>query len=204
MKKFLILAALSAVLLSCGSNRDQILKVYNWSDYIDESVLPEFEAWYKAQTGEEIEVVYQTFDVNETMLSKIEKGRFHQLYRLKQVSLYPAGIPGYQSEYRRQRLFRGLYVGYDRHYLQHREGHSRRGRYLGCHPQSQVRRTDPHQGRSPRRIRSGAHLPEAEGTQRRGSHSPGTHAGFFLRSRTISSRSRTVSWAGRPISERTR
>ncbi|MCR5708885.1 MAG: ABC transporter substrate-binding protein [Bacteroidales bacterium] len=74
MKKFLILAALSAILLSCGSNRDQVLKVYNWSDYIDETVLPEFEAWYKAQTGEDITVVYQTFDVNETMLSKIEKG----------------------------------------------------------------------------------------------------------------------------------
>ena len=74
MKKFLILAALSAVLFSCSSDRDQILKVYNWSDYIDESVLPEFEAWYKAQTGEDIKVVYQTFDVNETMLSKIEKG----------------------------------------------------------------------------------------------------------------------------------
>ena len=74
MKKFLILAALSAVLLSCSSNRDQILKVYNWSDYIDETDLPEFEAWYKAQTGEDIKVVYQTFDVNETMLSKIEKG----------------------------------------------------------------------------------------------------------------------------------
>ena len=74
MKKFLILAALSAVLLSCGGNREQILKVYNWSDYIDESVLPEFEEWYKAQTGEDIKVVYQTFDVNETMLSKIEKG----------------------------------------------------------------------------------------------------------------------------------
>ena len=74
MKKFLILAAVSAVLLSCGSDRDQILKVYNWSDYIDESVIPEFEAWYKAQTGEDIRVVYQTFDVNETMLSKIEKG----------------------------------------------------------------------------------------------------------------------------------
>ena len=74
MKKFLILAALSAVLLSCGGNREQILKVYNWSDYIDESVLSDFEEWYKAQTGEDITVVYQTFDVNETMLSKIEKG----------------------------------------------------------------------------------------------------------------------------------
>ena len=80
MKKFLILAVLSSVLLSCSSNREQILKVYNWSDYIDESVLPEFEAWYKAQTGEDIKVVYQTFDVNETMLSKIEKG--HEDYDL--------------------------------------------------------------------------------------------------------------------------
>ena len=75
MKKFLILAALSAVLLSCSSNRDQILKVYNWSDYIDESVLSDFESWYQEQTGETIKIVYQTFDINETMLSKIEKGR---------------------------------------------------------------------------------------------------------------------------------
>ena len=71
MKKFLILAALSAVLLSCSSNRDQILKVYNWSDYIDETVLTDFESWYKEQTGEDIKIVYQTFDINETMLSKI-------------------------------------------------------------------------------------------------------------------------------------
>jgi len=74
MKRILILAAAAAVLMSCGGNRDEILKVYNWSDYIDESVLPEFEQWYKEQTGENIQVVYQTFDVNETMLSKIEKG----------------------------------------------------------------------------------------------------------------------------------
>ncbi len=74
MKKLLAIAAVIAAAVSCSSNREQILKVYNWSDYIDESVLPEFEEWYKAQTGEEIKVVYQTFDVNETMLSKIEKG----------------------------------------------------------------------------------------------------------------------------------
>ena len=69
-----MLAAAAAVLMSCGGSRDEILKVYNWSDYIDESVIPEFEEWYKQQTGESIKVVYQTFDVNETMLSKIEKG----------------------------------------------------------------------------------------------------------------------------------
>ena len=74
MKKLLLIAAAAVAAFSCGSNREQILKVYNWSDYIDESVLPEFEQWYKDNTGEEIHVVYQTFDVNETMLSKIEKG----------------------------------------------------------------------------------------------------------------------------------
>lgn len=72
--KSLLLAAAAALSVSCGGDRAQLLKVYNWSDYIDESVLPEFEQWYKEQTGEEIHVVYQTFDVNETMLSKIAKG----------------------------------------------------------------------------------------------------------------------------------
>ena len=72
--KLMALAALMAVIASCGGNREEVLKVYNWSDYIDESVLSEFEEWYEAQTGKPITVVYQTFDVNETMLSKIEKG----------------------------------------------------------------------------------------------------------------------------------
>ena len=37
-------------------------------------MIPEFEQWYEEQTGESVRVIYQTFDVNETMLSKIEKG----------------------------------------------------------------------------------------------------------------------------------
>ena len=59
---------------ACSSDRDHILKVYNWSDYIDEALIGEFEQWYEEQTGEPVKVVYQTFDINETMLSKIEKG----------------------------------------------------------------------------------------------------------------------------------
>ena len=74
MKKFLALAAIVLAAVSCSADREKYLKVYNWSDYIDESVLPEFEQWYEEQTGEKIQVIYQTFDVNETMLSKIEKG----------------------------------------------------------------------------------------------------------------------------------
>ena len=75
MKKLTTLLLAALMLGACGSDRSQILKVYNWSDYIDESVIPEFEQWYQQQTGEEIHVIYQTFDVNETMLSKIEKGK---------------------------------------------------------------------------------------------------------------------------------
>ncbi|MBQ7750213.1 MAG: ABC transporter substrate-binding protein [Bacteroidales bacterium] len=74
MKRILLALAASLTVLSCSSNREQILKVYNWSDYIAEGVIEDFEAWYKEQTGKDIKVVYQTFDVNETMLSKIEKG----------------------------------------------------------------------------------------------------------------------------------
>jgi len=60
--------------LSCSEDRGTLLKVYNWGDYIDEDLISEFEQWYLEQTGEEVSVVYQTFDINETMLSKIEKG----------------------------------------------------------------------------------------------------------------------------------
>ena len=74
MKKVLLLLCAAALMFGCAPDRSQVLKVYNWSDYIDESVIPEFEEWYEAQTGEPVRVIYQTFDVNETMLSKIEKG----------------------------------------------------------------------------------------------------------------------------------
>ena len=75
MKKTLICLAAAALMLgSCAQDRSQVLKVYNWSDYIDEDVIPEFEQWYEEQTGEKVQVIYQTFDINETMLSKIEKG----------------------------------------------------------------------------------------------------------------------------------
>jgi len=65
---------LLSVLCSCESDRSATLKVYNWSNYIGEGVIDDFEKWYRQQTGEEIEVIYQTFDINETMLAKIEKG----------------------------------------------------------------------------------------------------------------------------------
>ena len=74
MKRIFAFAAAALLMAACSGDRDHILKVYNWSDYIDESVIPEFESWYQEQTGESVKVIYQTFDINETMLSKIEKG----------------------------------------------------------------------------------------------------------------------------------
>ena len=62
------------MLAACSADRSSILKVYNWADYIDEELLAEFEVWYQEQTGEKVEIIYQTFDINETMLSKIELG----------------------------------------------------------------------------------------------------------------------------------
>lgn len=75
-----LLPLLLLALLTLGScqrsqeERSKILKVYNWADYIDEDVLAEFPEWYKEQTGEDIKVIYQVFDINEVMLTKIERG----------------------------------------------------------------------------------------------------------------------------------
>lgn len=74
MKKILFALALVFALAGCSEDRSQILKVYNWADYIDEGLLEEFEQWYEEETGEHVEIIYQTFDINETMLSKIELG----------------------------------------------------------------------------------------------------------------------------------
>ena len=74
---YIIMTLALALMISCSGNdaRQSILKVYNWADYIDESLLSEFEEWYYEQTGEEVEVVYQLFDINEIMLAKIERGK---------------------------------------------------------------------------------------------------------------------------------
>ena len=86
LKKFmsLVLAAMMAVGLfaSCGDSGNTetkeptdypypelvgtTLKVYNWGDYIDESVIGIFEN----ETG--IKVIYDTFDTNESMYTKVK------------------------------------------------------------------------------------------------------------------------------------
>ncbi|WP_175073310.1 PotD/PotF family extracellular solute-binding protein [Terribacillus sp. AE2B 122] len=71
-----VIIAVSAILLvtisrlnaSQGYSGGNTLTVYNWGDYIDPAVIDEFEK----QTG--ITIVYETFDSNEAMMTKIQQG----------------------------------------------------------------------------------------------------------------------------------
>ena len=61
-------SALSA-LGGCGQSNDtNVVRVYNWGDYIDEEVLTMFEE----ETG--IRVIYDTFETNEEMYPKVAAG----------------------------------------------------------------------------------------------------------------------------------
>ncbi|SFE84322.1 spermidine/putrescine transport system substrate-binding protein [Paenibacillus catalpae] len=51
-----------------GYTGKDTLTIYNWGDYIDPDLLDEFQK----ETG--IKVIYQTFDSNEAMMTKIEQG----------------------------------------------------------------------------------------------------------------------------------
>lgn len=76
MKKILFsLLAAMTVLSASAADREHTLKIYNWADYIDFNVLEDFKTWYIEQTGEEIEIIYNTFDINENMLTEIEIGK---------------------------------------------------------------------------------------------------------------------------------
>ncbi len=78
VKKIFCVAAAAAVAASClgvftgCEQREEVLKIYNWGDYIEEELIGEFETWYKEETGGNIRVQYDTFDTNETMLMRIE------------------------------------------------------------------------------------------------------------------------------------
>ncbi len=83
MKKVLRITAVCLVIalavccvsaLSGCKQADEELIVYNWGDYIDESVCADFEAWYENKTGKSIEVVYDMFETNEEMIGKLELG----------------------------------------------------------------------------------------------------------------------------------
>jgi spermidine/putrescine transport system substrate-binding protein len=80
MQMFFLPLFLIAILFPMHCNaqendRQQVLKIYNWADYLDEDLLTEFPKWYKEQTGEDVRIVYQVFDMAEVMYTKIALGK---------------------------------------------------------------------------------------------------------------------------------
>ena len=70
MKKILLLMLTGLLLVTataCGE-KQVVLNVYNWGDYIDETILADFEAEYN------IKVNYEMFASNEDMYVKIKQG----------------------------------------------------------------------------------------------------------------------------------
>lgn len=70
MKKILVaLLASLLVLTGCGAKEPkEELRVYNWGEYIDESLIPEFESKYN------VRVIYEKFLSNEQMYNKLQDG----------------------------------------------------------------------------------------------------------------------------------
>ena len=48
VRSVVVIATFGLFAVSCGdSSREEVLKIYNWGDYIDEDLLAEFEEWYE-------------------------------------------------------------------------------------------------------------------------------------------------------------
>lgn len=85
MRKLVVALALLVSLAACSSaETKETLRVFNWGVYIDESLIAEFEDQYN------VEVIYDEFDSNETMYTKLQSGSVYDV-------LYP-------SDYMVQRL----------------------------------------------------------------------------------------------------
>jgi putrescine transport system substrate-binding protein len=67
-KLFLTTVAAFAALTVAAGAQDRVVNIYNWSDYIDDSILTDF----TAETG--IKVVYDVFDSNEVLETKLLAG----------------------------------------------------------------------------------------------------------------------------------
>lgn len=68
MKKLIICFLLIATLCGCSANQKPVLKVYNTGEYIDKTLISSFEKEFDCK------VVYETFDSNESMYTKLLSG----------------------------------------------------------------------------------------------------------------------------------
>lgn len=63
----------ASMLMGCGGSAKKVLKVYNCGEYIEPALLTKFEEEYDCQ------VVYETFDSNETMYTKLQSGETYDV-----------------------------------------------------------------------------------------------------------------------------
>ena len=126
-------------MMACAAwAQERVVNVYNWSDYIDESIIEDF----TKETG--IKVVYDVFDSNEILETKLLAGGSgydvvvptgqlprppdpgRRLPEARQVeAAQPLQHVGRRHRARgqirsRQRILHQLHVGHDRHRLQRR------------------------------------------------------------------------------------
>lgn len=59
-------------LVGCSA-REDVLKIFNAGEYIDEDMCDDFVEWYYEETGKRIRVQYDTFSTNEEMYTKVTK-----------------------------------------------------------------------------------------------------------------------------------
>jgi len=63
--KLVILLSIILFVFSCGNRQQKVLYIFNWTDYIDDSLIKQFEKENNCK------VVYDTYNSNENMLTKI-------------------------------------------------------------------------------------------------------------------------------------
>lgn len=68
LKKWLVAGSTLLLMSTAQAAEDKVVNVFNWSDYIDDEILTEFEA----ETG--IKVVYDVYDSNEILETKLLSG----------------------------------------------------------------------------------------------------------------------------------
>lgn len=75
MKKILLSILLTIFVISgCSAQEEkQVLKVFNWGEYIDATVISDFEELYN------VEVIYDNYDTNELMYTKIMGGEVYDI-----------------------------------------------------------------------------------------------------------------------------
>ena len=91
-------AALTVALATGAMAEDKVVNVYNWSDYIAEDTIPNFQK----ETG--IKVRYDVYDSNETLEAKLFAGNTYRDVTAMAQQIF--GGVGFTLEYEIQLYFR--------------------------------------------------------------------------------------------------